>query len=253
MIAIDGSGSATQERPILIIEDARADRARFRLLLDRSRRTGFEFAWKWQPEAGCSVRNWFDDVTGLSSAGQDEEHASFHEFLGGLGKSAENILRERIGRYKVVFLDLAWTGSAEGVMQTAQYLDRKLCLRLASYEGNALASRGAFAFGKPGPLDDSRGDVFPSLINVEGIAFLEWLRGSCTREQGGAGPVRRQNATVPEGAQRRLPLVCITSAYVPETADGLRAFLRERYGALGIEILHKWMGEHLIRDRLDRK
>ena len=191
---------------VLVIEDARSDRARFRLLMARHERRNFEFAWRWPPDGRGTVGQWFREAIGTGPT-----PASFRTLLTGMSEEEHSLLRRRIGAYSAVMLDLAWTGRGEQVMQTWQHF--------GASEGVALAA-------DPDPTHP--------LFEVEGIALLEWLLQESTKEK-----------------LSKLPRICVTSAYVAETALGIRTFLRSRYAtALGIEILHKWMDEESIWNRL---
>lgn len=201
---------------ILIVEDARSDRARFRLLVEKQQRDDdFEFAWRWQREGRCTVREWFSAVT--SVAGESAvAQGSFHDFLEGLTTESQDSLKTRLLSYRLILLDLAWSGRGEQVMQSRQYLNEEEGQRIAD-ETRANGEGGVDASG---------------LLDVEGIALLEWLAR------------RLESKPVPTS-------IWVTSSYVAETALGLRAFLRHRYGpTLGIEIRHKWIDEDAISMRL---
>jgi hypothetical protein len=193
----------------LIVEDARSDRARFRLILERRPRTGFEFAWTWAAGRRSTVSEWFR--ASLGDAGGAP--LAFRAFLAGLDEERQQQLATRLSTYRVVLLDLAWSGPAEQVMRGKQFM--------AEHEGQSLAKDV-----KDGGLPtNSAQDMF----DVEGIALLEWMLSR------------------PKKPGERFPSVAVTSAYVAETALGLRAFLRHRYAAdLGIEIFHKWLDEAAI-------
>jgi hypothetical protein len=50
---------------------------------------------------------------------------SFHEWLCALSPAASERLFDRLGQFGLVFLDRAWAGAAESVMQTGLSLDRQ--------------------------------------------------------------------------------------------------------------------------------
>lgn len=210
--------SATVPSPsILIVEDARADRARFRLLLERQRRSDFEFAWRWAANRRANVREWF--LAAAATDGDAPPHGGLRQLLASLSPASTAALASRLGSYELILLDLAWSGSAEQVMQSNQHLTEE-------------DAKGRAHSLKPGDWSDLTGDPSGGLFDVEGVVLLEWLMSDGVRSD-------------------RHPTIWVTSAYVPETALGLRTFLRHRYAAkLGIEILHKWLDETAISTRL---
>jgi hypothetical protein len=206
--------SSEKKSLILIFEDSRADRARFRLLFP-GKETEYEFAWAWKPKEGCSVFNWFERESGqalsLTDASVESDDKQTYP-----GKSLRNLLdkhkrlQQSLSSFKLLFLDLAWTNPAEAVMQNLQHLSRQ--------QGNELA--------KGNPATNS--DLQNLVDNVEGIALLEWLKDN--------GWNNNQNPLQ--------PAIWVTSAYVPMTAVGMRVFLKVRYGLQGgLHLFHKWMDD----------
>lgn len=199
--------------PVLILEDSRADRARFRLLLPDGD-ADYAFAWAWKKRGGCSVFNGFEreafqctDET-LRPALDKEEHQNPGESLRGLLDNCEGV-REWLRSFRLLLLDLAWTNHAESVMQEFQ--------QVTARQGSAWARAD----------ESTDADLRRLLSSVEGIALLEWLKG-----RGWLFGESRQLA------------VWVVSAYVPMTAVGLREFLNVRYGLQGgVHLFHKWMDE----------
>jgi len=198
---------------ILIFEDSRADRARFRLLFP-GKETEFEYAWAWKENDGCSVLNWFERNARASEVRNsliesDEKETHPGKFLRDLLDEYVP-LQQYLNSFKLLFIDLAWTNQAESVMRRLQLLSRQ--------QGSSLA--------KANPVTNC--DLRSLVEKVEGIALLEWLKAD-----------GQNNLKNPHR-----PVVWVTSAYVPMTAVGLREFLNVRYGLQsGLHLYHKWMDD----------
>lgn len=139
---------------ILILEDTREDRQRFRHLLEDLRLSNdqFEFAWAW-PEigpAGPGVLEWIYRKFSPTPSGW--------KLIKILEESKSGSDVGWLTDYDLVLLDLAWSPDAEGVMRTMQMLPGGTGQKIATGE-----------------------NAFKKLVShVEGIQFLEWwkeLRG----------------------------------------------------------------------------
>lgn len=208
--------TSTSLRPaVLICEDSRMDRMRFRNLLSPCG-IAWDFAWAWRKEDRCSVVSWFERLSGHNSPAPQPTQA-LNTYLRSLNASAENIVWDGLGRYQVLLLDLAWTNAAESEMQTLQLLSARegYCLATADINNTDVSTMD-------GALSDQ---LYRLLANVDGLTLLEWMKRLSSR------------------LQLRPPLVWVTSAYVPASAEGIREFLRVRYGVLDGQLFHKWMDE----------
>ena len=208
--------------PILILEDSRLDRSRFRRLLETAG-IPFEFAWKWQSDDGCGVLPWFlADVPPVLVAPYESlvrDGARGRALLDLLGSSAMTA-RHLLG-FRLLLVDLAWSNHSERVMQELQLMDRKE----ASSWADADQAAGIDAANAKGGLERL-------ITEVEGIGLLEYLRLAQSR-----------------GMQ--VPAAWVTSAYLPMSAAGLRAFLEKRYGLQGsLHLFHKWIDEEVLVRRL---
>jgi hypothetical protein len=219
--------------PILILEDSRADRARFRHIIPDFEQT-CEFAWAWKSANGCSVFQWFRDQAHYGveggSVGEDEKARQADTpgscLLDLLNESTDckELQNALLGR-RLLLLDLAWSNGAERAMQGLQQLDAQTGAAWASATdpGTSESSDGSAAEAWDGQQQ--------LIQRVEGIALLEWLNGFTDSE--------------------KRPTVWVTSAYVPTAAAGLRGFLQERYGVRSdLPMYHKWMDEYPLDSAL---
>jgi hypothetical protein len=176
-------------KKILVVEDARGDRMRFRHLFTKLElpEDRFEFAWAWPKKGLTGVRAWF--FQGCKAS----EHATLKDVLELCGTG-------RLAPFSMVLLDLAWSSDAEGLMRGLQGLrvGDGLKLAIADYEG--INYEG---------INEYKRRLQDLLDRVEGITFLERWKKLNNKE--------------------KKPAVWVTSAYTPINARELRIFINTRY------------------------
>ena len=207
---------------MLIIEDARADRERYRTLLE-SMPEHVAFAWAWDAR-GCSVMNWFRERCGsvdqFAAAGPG---AALKSLLDGCGAM------DPFEGFSLVLLDLAWSRPAEDAVRKLQFLRTADGTRLAEAR---ISTRPGPPITPPSETDAGYVGQYRRLSDrLEGIALLDWLDD-------------RQPGT-------RRPEVWVTSTFVTTQARGLRQFLRVAYDRRpDRDLFHKWADEEPLAEAM---
>ncbi len=174
---------------VLIVEDSRADRARFRRVLAETDVT-FEFAWSWEDDGSPGVMPWFRRHLHNSVTPSADERAGSY-LLRLLNAVPECDL---LMGYKLLVLDLAWSNSSEATMREEQGMTLSRARDLAS--------------------DHAKSPRLEELIaSVEGIALLEWRRSRNIDL-----PMWVTSAYVPAGAEGIREFLRQRYNVVPESA-----------------------------------
>jgi len=173
---------------ILIIEDSRADRARFRRLLGGTN-VAFEFAWSWDESSTPGVMPWFRRHLASTNSRTETEAAGAYLLRLLEAGDASHLLSQ----YAVIVVDLAWSNSSEAMMREEQ--------GMTIHRGRELA-RG-----------DSELRLQQLIASVEGIALLEWrLRQNVDL------PMWVTSAYVPAGAEGLREFLLLRYGVMPESA-----------------------------------
>jgi len=176
-----------QSRGVLIVEDSRADRARFRRLLSGTN-VPFEFAWSWDESYAPGVMPWFRRHLAPTVPRTYNNGAGAY-----LLHLLENGDATVLNQYALIVVDLAWSNSSEAMMREEQ--------GMTVQRGRALAKGNS----------DTR--LQQLIAAVEGLALLEWrLR------QKALPPMWVTSAYVPAGAEGLREFLLVRYGVMPEEA-----------------------------------
>ena len=205
---------------ILVLEDSREDRFRYRQLFrhagltDKGDDPHFQFAWSWG-DASSNGRPkvvWPDTILKPDPISED---GSFKSNVAASTSTPSH-------NFRYFFIDLAWTKSSETLMRHLQLLTPGAVDELIAGQQIKVTR-------------DLKVSLEEILENVEGLKILRWLKDQA------------------EHKNMAKLYAYIASAYLPSASRGLQNLILSQFRSndqIELQMFHKWIDESPLASRI---